>query len=108
KADIRALQQLTPLRARSGLEQRRELLAQGRPLGLFPLTIELRVRDVTQSEQLPVELRLDRAQRDMATVLAFVCAVEVRGTVQEVLLTRIAPEALGHQAILGRHQQRSA
>src|ERR1700729_2576772 len=61
---------------------------------------------VEASTELGVELRLDRAYRDVLVVSGPVDAVEMRRAVEDVVAPTIAPRASVHHAVVGGHHGR--
>ena len=86
---IGPLEQLAPLGAGLLPEQAREFLLQLRPARDVELRLlQARVRQPALREQQPIELRLERADRDPLAVGAAVTVVPVRTTVERI---RLAP-----------------
>ena len=98
-----------PLVARTGREDLGEPRAHVRPGRPVVLVGEAGVvREVEDAQQGGVELRLERADRDVPAVRAAVGPVERGGAVQEVRATTVGPEPAGEEAVDDAEHDRRA
>lgn len=93
-ARVLALEQRAPARGVSGGEAPRQLGLECRPAVALALRHLLRI-DLEQLEQPGVELRLDRADRDVAATGRRADLVEVRAAVEHVGAGRALPHPSG-------------
>ena len=107
-AGVAAVEHGTPGIARAAREARGQQLAQPRPLVAPDRRDQGWVVDVQLLQQFGLELRLQRADRDVAAVGAGVGVVERRATVDQVLAAAIGPLAGRTHAVEQRRQQRGA
>ena len=107
RACLGRLEHRRPLVAGAGGEQRREAVLELGPAGLVPLRHLARV-DLEQRHQRRVELRLDRADRDVAAVGGLVDLVEVGARIEHVGARLVVPDPAGAQPVEDRRQDRGA
>ncbi len=91
---IAAFEAFAPERTRLRLQQRRDATAQRRPIVERVLARRIDIVQTEPLQQLGIELRLDRAEADVA-VGAFEDVVERRGAEEEIARRIVAP---GHRA----------
>src|SRR4051812_49337479 len=93
EACVAALEDLHPLFARLRLEDRSEAFAQHRPADAVHLRWQVVTFEAETLDQLGVELRFERTERDVLAVPGLVRVVERRAGVEDVGAERLVPEA---------------
>ena len=87
----------------------RDALLERRPLAPVHLVGQVAVgAEAGQLEQLGVELRLDRSDRDVLAVARLVDVVEVGAGVEQVRASLVVPDAHGPEGVEHGHQHRGA
>ena len=89
------------------LKSARELLLERGPVRAVHLRRQAARVDAELAQQLGVELRLDRADRDVLAVLGLVGVVEGRAAVEQVRAALLGLQARRAEAEEHRHQQRA-
>ena len=96
KADVRAFHQIDPMGSGLGLEKRCKLVSVIGPVCRVHLACTKIAGHAGLFHQLTVELRFNRAERDLAPVAAFIAAIEMR-TARQHAHTALRGE-IGHFA----------
>ncbi len=108
EAGIAAFQQLAPLGARTGEEQRGHAGLELGPVALVELLVEERIVQAAALAQQRVELRLDGAHRHVLAIGAGIGVVEMRRPIQQVVAALVGPAPGGLEAVHHGRQQSSA
>ncbi|MNN08828.1 hypothetical protein D3C81_1216940 [compost metagenome] len=108
KAHIAAFEQRRPLRTGPRLELRSKQAASGRPVGAVCLLTQRGRVQLQSFEELLVELGLDRADRYVLAIGAFVDIVEWRPRIQQVGASLRSGQAGRAQPGMYRQQRRHA
>src|SRR3954451_932500 len=109
EADVGALHDRAPFVARLGLEDAVEPALELGPRIAVVLRRQVLALEPGLLQQQVVELRLDRADRDVLAVLGLVGAVEMRAAVEQVhAALAVLPDARAGEAIDAAEQQRRA
>ncbi len=93
-----------PFVARPGQEQGGELLLERTPLARVHLQVEGGIGQLRLLAQQRVELRFDRADRDVLAVGAFIGVIEMRAGIEQVDPALVAPLAVGEESIGHRRE----